>query len=490
MTSSEKRYFKKDAKDSNTLDLFDIINEQSHYNEEDVKNKLNDSSFASNLKVHKNRLQQILLKNLRSFYEEKTAQSKIKVLIENSEIFLKKQLYDIAYAQLDKAIQFCKNYEEYELMLVALGIKARMSTYFSELNSSEDSPIVEMGRCAHLIQNYIQHATINKKILRLVDESAGDAISDLYTKIKDIIDKEVISKKEEPVSPIAERMYLYSQALMHNAKGDLQKACELTKQIVTHFEENAFIVEEKNAQYFNTIINYLTFCCRLDNAQKEVETYVNKALKHASVYEHLMPNMLYAYNAYIESLRQGGHFLKIKAILETDIKALIQKFELQKNFIAKRIMAISIESYLAYNEYDVAGTLLRDLLNTKQNLPKDMLHALYVLELVYHFDQGDFVFIENLVNAHQKRVRRNNEQLQFFDMLLSFFKKLGNTNLSEQKNIFQLHKSALPKFEDDVIYSQLNFFYNYECWVDMHIRRVPYRIIMEEKKRNDFDTRA
>jgi hypothetical protein len=488
MTSSEKRYFKKDTKDSNTLDLFDIINEMEQYDEEIVKNRLSDVSYAGNLKVHKNRLQQILLKNLRSFYEEKTAQSKIKVLIENSEIFLKKQLYDLAVAQLDKAIQYCENYEEFELKLVALGIKARMSSYFTELHSFEETPIIEMDRCSKQIQNYIQHAIVNKKILHLFDlESSGTSISVIFPRVRQIIDSEIIDKNQLPISTIAERMYLHSQALMYQAKGDLAKACELSKQIVTGFESNTFIVEEKNAQYFNTIVNYLSFCCRLEGGQKEVELYAGKALKHASVYEQLMPNMIYIYSCYVESLRLGGQYAKLKALIESEVNELISKYRLSDTFLANKTLAMSVESYIACNDYDSAGIILRNLIAQKQCLPKDVQLSVYTLELIYHYDKGDFQFVDNLVNNHLKKVRRNNEHQKFFDALLSFFKKLANANLNEHKNLFLLYRSSLPLFEDDTVFYQLSNFINYGVWIDMHIRKQPYKLIAEERNRDKYN---
>ena len=169
MSSAEKRYFKKDTRDSNTLDLFDIINEMEAYDEELVKNRLKDSSFAGNLKVHKNRLQQILLKNLRSFHEEKTAQSRIRVLIDNAEIFLKKKMFEQAVSQLDKAIQYCDLYEEPELKLQALSIKSRLSSNLTDFEHINHNVLTDMAFCARQIQNYIHLASINEKILLTIN---------------------------------------------------------------------------------------------------------------------------------------------------------------------------------------------------------------------------------------------------------------------------------------------------------------------------------
>lgn len=482
MTSAEKRYFKKDTKDSNTSDLFDIINDQDAYDEDLVKKKLKDESFAKNLKVHKNRLQQILLKNLRAYHEEKTAQSKIKVLIDNAEILLKKQLYDLAFPQLDKALKLCENYEEYELMLLVLGIQARMASYFKEMLPAEETPMVQMEKCAAIIQNYVQHALISKKILHFLNsETAEISVPEIFQYIHNLLEEEVEGKGREPLSPIAERMYLHSQALMYNAQGDFNRAYANTKEILRRFEENEYIIKEKNAQYFNCIVNHLNFCAR-NNRLKELESWVNKAQLHAKKHEHLIPNMIYVYSCFLEALRWVQQYSKIKAFFETDLEELIANYELKEEFITKATLVQAVEAYVALDEYDKVGDILLKLLDKKQKLPKDMLYSFYILELIYHFDQGDYMLIENMVAAHQKRIRRNNEHLPFFEAAIAFFKKISTTAIFEQKTYFQLHKTALPKYEEDGIFFTLSQFFRYDVWVEAHERKVKFARLLETKK--------
>ena len=482
MSASEKRYFKKDTKDSSTSELFDLINDQSAYEEDEIKKKLSDKSFAKNLKVHKNRLQQILLKNLRSYYEEKSAQSKIKVLIENGEILIKKQLYDLAFNQFEKALNICKNYEEYELMLVVLGVQARMSSYFKDMLPADAMPMVEMEKCAAIIQNYVQHAIVNKKILHFLNmESVSMQVSEAFHYIQKLIKEEIIDKEREPLSPIAERMYLHSQALMYNANNDAERSYELTKKILEKFESNPHIVEEKNAQYFNCIVNHLSFTARLDKLQ-EVENWVNKVRKHAENHEQLLPNLVYIYQTFVEALRGRQQFTKIKAILEIDFRALVEKFNLEDEYVSKLTNAFGVEAYIALDEYDKAGDIIVRILNSNQDLPKDMLYAIYILELIYHFDQKNFMLIENMVAAHQKRIRRNNEQLPFFEAVISFFKNSSNGANFERKNYFGLHQTSLAKFENDPVFFFLNLLFDYPLWVTSHERKISYAAILKQKE--------
>jgi len=480
MSSAEKRYFKKDTRDSNTLDLFDIINEMEAYDEELVKSRLKDSSFAGNLKVHKNRLQQIILKNLRSFHEEKTAQSRIKVLIDNAEIFLKKKMYEQALSQIDKSIHYCESYEEYELKLQALSIKSRLSSYFNELEGIEKSPILEMEFCARQIQNYIQHAIANKKILQLLNTTTLNT-NDQIEKVEEIIQSELDNQVHKPLTAIAERMYLHSQAILSDLKGELSNACKLTRKIVDKFEANPFIVEEKNAQYLNTIINYLDFCCRLPEARKEIELYIEKAEIHASVYEHLQPNLLYVYFSYIECLRRERNFETIVALFDIKILPLIENKQLGSTYISAKIMLLIVEANLAIKYYDRAGELLRELLNSKQNLPVEFIISAHLVEIFYHYEKYDFDFLENLIMKLQKKIRKHTVESRFLDNLLNLFLKISKGNITEHKNIFQLYRTSVFSYSEDIYYRQLSNFIDFNAWLDAQIRKQPYVLILKEK---------
>ncbi len=481
MTSAEKRYFKKDTKDSNTSTLFDIINDQEEYDEEQVKKKLKDESFAKNLKVHKNRLQQILLKNLRAYHEEKTAASKIKVLIENGEILLQKQLYDLAYAQLEKALKLCENYEEYELMLLIWGIKSRMASHFKEMMPADASPMIEMEKCTAIIQNYVQHAILSKRILHFLHtSSAQHSISEIFQQIHQLLEEEIEQKGRAPISSIAERMYLHSEALMYNARGDYQKAYENTKAILERFEANKYIVKEKSAQYLNAIVNHLSFCAR-SKRFKELEQWVAKAQEHCEEHPHLQAKMIYVYNRFIEALHWAQQYAKIQALVETELVPLLTEYLAEAEYITKSTLGLSFEAYFALGKSEKVGQLLLQLLEHKQKLPSNLLYSFQILELVYHFDQGDYLLIENMVTAHQKRLQRHHQRQAFFEACISFFKKISTSGIFEQKRHFQLHKTALPKYGEDPIYFTLHQYFHYDLWVESHERKISFAELLKRK---------
>jgi hypothetical protein len=485
MSSAEKRYFKKDTRDSNTLDLFDIINEMEAYDEELVKSRLKDSSFAGNLKVHKNRLQQILLKNLRSFHEEKTAQSRIRVLIDNAEIFQKKKMFEQAMSQLDKAIQYAEIYEEYELKLQALGIKSRLSTNLTDFEPFNVNVLTDMAYCVRQIQNFIHLAAVNEKILQTVNLSTLSKTAQIE-KIESILNAEIHEKGADPISSQAERLYLHTNAIISDLKGDLITACRLSKKIVDNLASNAYLIEEKNELFLNAIINYLDFCCRLPNSAKEFIIYVEKAESHCSIFEQLQPNLLNIYFSYLVLLRKEHQFETMTALYELKINELIEKYRLESSYLTAKAQLMILEANFAQQNYEAVGELLHKLLNSKKAVPKEFLIAVQIVELMHNYEMYHFDFLENIILNIQNKIRKMYIESRFIENLLNLFLKVAKSNISEHKSLFQLYRTSIPSFENDPYFRQLNSYLDLGLWFDAHIRKQPYSLIIKENKRTNY----
>ena len=87
LTKSEKRFFKLSsslqAGDKNYLKIFDYIEKQNEYNEEDLKAAFAKETFIKHLPSEKNHLYKLILKSLRSFYSEQSVISLLKQEMKN-----------------------------------------------------------------------------------------------------------------------------------------------------------------------------------------------------------------------------------------------------------------------------------------------------------------------------------------------------------------------------------------------------------------------
>merc|ERR1711974_480393 len=82
LTKSEKRFFKLSSSlqsgEKNYLKIFDAIEEQSEYNEEDIKEQFKNERFIKHFPSEKNHLYKLILKSLRSYHSDTSSSSILK----------------------------------------------------------------------------------------------------------------------------------------------------------------------------------------------------------------------------------------------------------------------------------------------------------------------------------------------------------------------------------------------------------------------------
>ena len=109
LTKSEKRFFKLSSSlqhgDKNYLKIFDFIEKQSNYDENELKTTFESETFVKHLPSEKNHLYKLILKSLRSYYSEQSINSTLKEEIKNVEILYNKALYK----ECEKFVSRAKN---------------------------------------------------------------------------------------------------------------------------------------------------------------------------------------------------------------------------------------------------------------------------------------------------------------------------------------------------------------------------------------------
>ncbi|MBI3237565.1 MAG: hypothetical protein HYZ43_01750, partial [Flavobacteriia bacterium] len=117
LTKSEKRFFKLSsalqAGEKNYLKIFDYIEKQEHYDEDDLKDAFAGEVFVKHLPSEKNHLYRLILKSLRVYYSEQSASSILKQELKNVEILYNKALYRECEKFVQRAKLVAKENEEF-----------------------------------------------------------------------------------------------------------------------------------------------------------------------------------------------------------------------------------------------------------------------------------------------------------------------------------------------------------------------------------------
>lgn len=133
MSKSEKRYFKlyasraSQAADDRTIRLFDHIDKQEGFREDHLLRKESGFSAEIDFYTQAGQLQEILLKSLHSFHEEKTPEPKIRAQLHYTELLLAKGLEKHARQQLKVARDLARKHELLEYFPAILELELVMA---------------------------------------------------------------------------------------------------------------------------------------------------------------------------------------------------------------------------------------------------------------------------------------------------------------------------------------------------------------------------
>ena len=114
-----------------------------NYDEEEVKSNFHQSKVSKNLKVYKVQLTDLILKSLISYHNKKSIRSKIRIGLEEIELLMDKQLYNLALGRVKKVKEICLKYEELEYIFAILSYEIMISSFFNVQMKITDYPILE-----------------------------------------------------------------------------------------------------------------------------------------------------------------------------------------------------------------------------------------------------------------------------------------------------------------------------------------------------------
>ncbi|MFN5909817.1 MAG: hypothetical protein ACK45H_00650, partial [Bacteroidota bacterium] len=220
LSKSEKRFFKLSSSlqsgDKNYLKIFDYIETQVKYDEEELKNVFKEETFIRHLPSEKNHLYKLILKSLRSYYSEQSISSVLKQEIKNVEILYNKALYKECEKFVQRAKVIAREHEKFYYWYELLSWEKKLleEAYESgEFSTNLDDLVNEEEMVIAKLRNLAEYQVIYSKI-NLVFRSGGFTRNESERKVVDgIADYHLIKGKNTAISTRASSICYYIKGL-------------------------------------------------------------------------------------------------------------------------------------------------------------------------------------------------------------------------------------------------------------------------------------
>ena len=455
MTASEKRYLKRHyaSEKSITTELFDFINNLKTYNEEEVKENFIQSKVAKNLKVYKVQLTDLILKSLISYHNKKSIRSKIRIGLEETELLMTKQLYNLAQSRVKKIKELCLKYEEHEYIFAILYYEIMINSFFDVRLKIADYPILEeFDQYADKIKNTYQlkkiNFTLNDKNNNKLTEKLSKEEEKKYTRILDIQSE----KAKEGKLTFNEQYYLNSSLSLINklVNDNPDKEYNFKKKNVDLFEANPHFIDNHTSYYYAALYNFL-ICCRRAGKDEELVAGIKKIKALTNDYPFLERNLTFVYYLEIKHNFQKGNYEALIDEFENAIIKHIKKHSQSEESLPALCFIYFTLTHMILNHPQKVQFYLRRLHAMSKQLNPSYSLFFDILELISHYETGDYEVIQNLLASLKRKDKKQTDKDTFYSEILNFFSDIIHDSSDKMLLINDLRSKAAVAQKDGLL---------------------------------------
>jgi hypothetical protein len=487
MTKSEKRFFKLSSSlqsgEKNYLKIFDFIEKQSSYNEEDLKNNFKNERFIKHLPSEKNHLYKLILKSLRSFYSEHTVSSLLKQEIKNVEILYNKALFKECEKFVSRAKEIAKEYEKFYYWFELLSWEKKLldeAYEAGEFSVNLDDLIEEEHEVIDKLRNLAEYQIIYSKI-NLLFRSGGFARNKKEREeVEKIADYHLIKGKNTAISNRATTMCYYIKGLCAATNRNYDDAFTFFNKTRSILDKNIKIKEDSAQRYLMTLSHLCR--CHIENQDFELATQLIleirelKNLKGFNSMDIEVKIFTNSYNLEMKLAQIQGDFKKaIDLIPEIEQKSaeygeMINK---EQDVLFNYNKAYSC---FAMNEHKKALSYLNIVLNdNEQNLRQDIYGFARVFNLILHYELENYDFLEYIIKSTNRYLNKQERTLELETSLIKHLRKLSKTSDSEAKMAtYKEFKTELISLLEDENESVVLEYFDILAWIDMKIKNISF----------------
>ncbi|MBN8665509.1 MAG: hypothetical protein J0L83_13080 [Chitinophagales bacterium] len=415
LSPSEKRYFKLYAqrqvqkKSTNYFKLFEAINEQDKYDEDDLLKKFRKETFVKQFGVTKNYLFQIILNAMREYNEENFIEWKIRNYYSQIKILASKGLDAEAEKLIQKTKALAWQYEYYYVIMDVLHIEKYLFGNFRIYEQSlkdfdpiaaEDIKAVDVSYTHTLLGHIWHYLTILEMEIGVLPPETIRKKADAYVSAK-------IMQEEPHTSYNSKFRFHATWSLYYNLINDQQKNYTHCKACILIREEQ---IEKQPLQNLDPLASYYNFlvACEKANRWDEFSYYLQKIwdFEAPTIEVNIRRMHNYCWCGLMYYLHQKNY------TAAAEIVTIYQQFFLEKNIRFRKDFKIYIEAcaglvHLFRKEYKQALHMWNDILNgpsVEVELRTQGAVRLYLMML--HYEEGNTEIMDYLAAQAKKYLQQ------------------------------------------------------------------------------------
>ena len=453
--------------------LFYAVDKMDEWDETKLKLKLKKYPFVKHLSVVKNYLFNLILKQLKLYYKQSSIKNELFELLQDAEILAKKGLFRENYKVLLKAEKIA---DKYEYFTFSLDVYDRLLRLNYDL-------IAGVETINYSLEIYEKQKLALQKIAEMDELRYLRSVSNAIRVSSESEDEKLKRQLALLENPILKEGYFfksYNAGFYHyNLRGRIFADCKMYKriddsykayfQLVEHLESNPDLLRVNLINYsmaLNNLIfvNYEVNSVEYEDSLRLIEKLEsiqtdNQYLQYR-IKEKVIVNTL-VYYLLSKKYEEGMEYIKL---IEDDFKNQREMYNI--SFFLEAIDGMAMMYFLA-GEYSKSLKQVNFLLNDKTGNRIDIQCFHKILNLLIHYELGNFDHVEYLLKPTEQFLVKHNYYSSFRKEIILFFKEMFiEKNELTNKNHFKKLSSTLSKIEKVDAEKFLFKLFNLREWAD------------------------
>jgi len=494
LSKSEKRFFKLSsalqAGDKNYLRIFDFIEKQKKYDEEELKDHFGKSTFVKHLPSEKNHLYKLILKSLRAYYSDRSVSAQLKQEIKNVEILYRKALYKECGKFVRRAKELAMDYEKFYYWFELINWEKRLleEAYESGIFTQNlDDLIKEETEVIEKLRNLGEYQILYSKI-NLIFRSGGFTRNEKEREVvNEIADYHLIKGKNTAISIRATSICYYIKGLCAASIRDYPDALVNFHKAKVVMDRNPKIKSDSQQRYLYTLSFLLN--CYIDvydfeNAGKLIDEISDLGKDEAFNSLDLKVRLFTAtLIGKLQLYNRMGEFEKSMGLIP-EIEAGLLLYEEKINKEKQLLFTYNIAyANFGIGDYRKALKYINVVLNdNEKQLRQDIYSFARIFNLVIHYELNNYDFLEYDMKSAARYLNKQDKDYEVEKLFMAQMKSLtrvDNPVLREQ--LFTKFSDKLRPLMEIELENVVLEYFDLLAWVHSKLVGTSFSVAIQDR---------
>jgi len=468
LSKSEKRYFKTSLGDravnTNYVKLFDVIDKQMEYNENEIRKEFNNEKFVKQLHVTKIYLMELILKSLRSYHSNKSVSSKLINLLNDIEILFEKELYDLAIYRIKKAEELALKYEKLPYLLEILSWERKLYRTKGDFLKREQNELLKRENIT------IQKIDVLNNYWELISK-----IYDYQNNSKPFKNNPLL-KSETTATTLQSKILFYHILYTTNLMGNKPRtALDSISKLISLLEKHPDRITDDPGAYATALSNKISYFLFVKEWEK-IPELIKKVRDIPSKY-NLNSESKFNVRLWVRLFNIELEMYRDKREIERGI-VLIKEIQ---EYIEKHKKAVPDEylllfyyqfAYIFFLNRDYLKSLfwLNEIMNRNfGRLHEDVQSYARILGLIIHFELNNIIVLRYAVTSCRRFLKKKKNLQEFESMLLRFFSRISLAGTDEYQKLFENFYNNLFGGAETIVSDNVLDYIDFKSWLERNI---------------------